>query len=463
MPEFLGITDLNNTNNTVKPYITTRAKHYIAEQAARGRAVRLGAVKGGPVDQTDDPVYWDQYVTDFGYSDRILVFDEVVTTYNTTTLSLHLDCYLDNRAGDHDYSGWDTYNWELWSVAVFFANGELFGLFPRFYDGSLSSTGYGAGGGALYCRTYARVPVQMSFDFSLEDLPAASREAIVAGLSSGSGGGGGDPSEEIPRELIITTAARNYIASEAAEGRAVTIGYAKVGSASWSPDETADDLQVPIKTIADVHGGNAGDEVIHVTITDDSNDEYDVYEVGLFFANGQLFALCSSSNLIIKKVAGTNTRIYFDIAIADLAQADITFGDVNLENPPATTQVQGVVKLADLEALESFEDTPKVLTASNLNELFWRQITDNGGWLTGTIKLPGGLVGVFGTATVPPGNTGMKWFLPVGFKIGHTMTFLQPKESNRVSFAVTGWGRRYIRIKHDGNGVASCYVFTIGI
>lgn len=457
MPDvFLGARVLNQDNVVVKPYYMVRALHYMAEQAALGNPVRLGKVEIGEVTQNNGN--WDAYDYDFGDSGgKRNTIPEVTITYNTETQSLHFYCYDDNSWSESNQNG----DYDVLSMGVFLQNGLCFALFPRYYSADQSSGGYG--GDARYYYPRWNVPIVLDFDLPLADIPAASRDAIVAGLSATGGGGGGEtPTATL--EVVIPTAARSYIAAETAEERSVTIGYAKVGSGVWTPDGTAADLQMSIKTIADIHGANVGDDVIHVTIIDDSVDAYDVNEVGLYFPNGQLFAVASSSNYIIRKVSSTAIRIYFDISIADLGQAEITFGGVVLDNPPATTATQGVVRLADVTALENFEQSPLAVTAQGLHTLFWRQIINGGGWLTGTYKLPGGVVALFGQATVPAGNTGLKWYYPVGLKLSQVMCFCQGCAGNNgVGFMVTGWGRRYIRIKHNGNGIAKCYVLVIGI
>ena len=79
MSEFLGAVDYRSGDGrVVKPHYTIRGLHYLAQQAALGNSVSLGAVKMGCVWFNDQN--WDKYTTGFwdsGNSNQIVVFEEV--------------------------------------------------------------------------------------------------------------------------------------------------------------------------------------------------------------------------------------------------------------------------------------------------------------------------------------------------------------------------------------------------
>lgn len=141
------------------------------------------------------------------------------------------------------------------------------------------------------------------------------------------------------------------------------------GSGKYTPTADQTELQSSFKSLPTIWGGAVGDNVFHITVSDVSVDDYDVYEVGIFTDGGVLFAVYSQDTPIISKASGSQALLAIDIVVADASDTDITVsGDTTFTNPPATTKTAGVVKLATAEEAKAGTDSSKAVTPSALDE-----------------------------------------------------------------------------------------------
>lgn len=141
------------------------------------------------------------------------------------------------------------------------------------------------------------------------------------------------------------------------------------GSGKYTPTAGQTALQSSFKTLSTIAGGAVGDNVIHITVSDVSSDEYEVYEVGVFTDGGVLFAVYSQNTPIIAKAAGSQALLAVDIVVADASDTDITVsGDTSFANPPATTQTAGVVELATAAETTVGTDGSRAVTPATLTE-----------------------------------------------------------------------------------------------
>ena len=116
------------------------------------------------------------------------------------------------------------------------------------------------------------------------------------------------------------------------------------------------------KRIAAVSGVAAAANVTHMTAYDTSADVWNATGLGLWLADGTLFAVVSASSTIINKAAPAFALIGFDIAFnADLA-GSIAFGDPIFTNPPATTEMRGLIELATQGEANAGTDAQRAVT-----------------------------------------------------------------------------------------------------
>lgn len=129
------------------------------------------------------------------------------------------------------------------------------------------------------------------------------------------------------------------------------------------------------KKLATFAGEVVADDMIHVTVRDETNDAYDLRAFGIYFANGVLFAVCTQAEPIMQKAAAAMLLQSVDIALVTLDTANIEFGGAGFSNPPATTERLGVVELATLEETAALEDATRAVTPFGLGRtlLAWAQ------------------------------------------------------------------------------------------
>lgn len=129
------------------------------------------------------------------------------------------------------------------------------------------------------------------------------------------------------------------------------------------------------KKLATFAGEVVTDDMIHVTVRDETNDAYDLRAFGIYFANGVLFAVCTQAEPIMQKAAAAMLLQSVDIALVTLDTANIEFGGAGFSNPPATTERLGVVELATVEETAALEDATRAVTPFGLGRtlLAWAQ------------------------------------------------------------------------------------------
>lgn len=171
--------------------------------------------------------------------------------------------------------------------------------------------------------------------------------------------------------ITITDAGREEVINAVNTGTApVLIASIGVGSGKYTPSPTQTALKTPIKTLTTFGGAAVSPDVIHVSIQDKSTDAYQMNEFGLFTDKGTLFAVYSHvDSVILEKTAKSILLLSTDVALKTLDATDITFGDTEFVNPPATETVKGVVELATDVETQTGTDKERVITPSSLKSL----------------------------------------------------------------------------------------------
>lgn len=136
------------------------------------------------------------------------------------------------------------------------------------------------------------------------------------------------------------------------------------GTGATDPSDTA--LQNETKRLASIAGLVVADDMLHVTVKDESADTYDVTEFGLFTGSGTLFAVYSQASNIMQKATSSTLLLSVDIAIDTLDANSLSFGDVTFTNPPASETVKGVAKVATQETTDTGENDSEFITALKL-------------------------------------------------------------------------------------------------
>jgi len=117
-----------------------------------------------------------------------------------------------------------------------------------------------------------------------------------------------------------------------------------------------------------ISGAQVGNNVVHLVVRDDAEIAYAFRAFGLYLSDGTLFAVFGQADRILQKATASTNLLAIDIAFPVANVANVTFGDTNFLNPPATTETKGVVEMAtDAETVEGIDPlravSPKGLAA----------------------------------------------------------------------------------------------------
>lgn len=172
-------------------------------------------------------------------------------------------------------------------------------------------------------------------------------------------------------KIKVTTAGRAALVNAANTGTLpVLVSQVGVTAIAFTPAADGSDLVLPgeIKRLVTFGGAAVADDTIHSVIRDETADIYPMRGFSYYLADGTLFALYGQADPILEKSAGAMMMLATDIIFADIDAASLVFGNTDFLNPPATTDVAGVVELAtDAEAITGTDPvravTPKGLLA----------------------------------------------------------------------------------------------------
>ncbi|MGE4431894.1 MAG: hypothetical protein AB7E05_14255 [Sphingobium sp.] len=112
----------------------------------------------------------------------------------------------------------------------------------------------------------------------------------------------------------------------------------------------------------------AADDTIHLVIRDQSPDDYSARGLALYLGDGTLFAIYGQADPIVSKTAASMMMLAIDVRFEDIDATSLTFGDANFLNPPATTEVQGVVELATVAEATAGTDPVRATTPKSVKD-----------------------------------------------------------------------------------------------
>ncbi|WP_454796914.1 hypothetical protein [Novosphingobium lindaniclasticum] len=118
------------------------------------------------------------------------------------------------------------------------------------------------------------------------------------------------------------------------------------------------------KRIDVTSGLAAAANITHLTAYDYSADVWSATGLGLFMSDGVLFAIYTGADVILSKAALAFALLAFDISFGSDVAANIEYGNALFTNPPATTEMRGVVELATLAEGKAGLDELRALTAA---------------------------------------------------------------------------------------------------
>ncbi len=175
----------------------------------------------------------------------------------------------------------------------------------------------------------------------------------------------------MPIVLRITDAGRAALVNAARDGtNAVRI--ASVGVTPTAIVAAANTAALPgeVKRIATISGAGVAADVIHLVVRDESADTYTVRSLALYLTDGTLFASYGQAAPVIEKSTGALLLLAIDATLLDVAANQVTFGNANFLNPPATTETPGVIELATDAEATAMVDGLRAMSPKNMAAVF---------------------------------------------------------------------------------------------
>ncbi|SCU94325.1 hypothetical protein CNECB9_5260029 [Cupriavidus necator] len=180
-----------------------------------------------------------------------------------------------------------------------------------------------------------------------------------------------------------------------------TITKIGVATAAFVPTEELLALPNERKQLDTFGGENVAPDTVHVTLRDDTNDQYTLYGYGLYLDNGVLLGTYSQDTPVLEKSPAAILLLSTDMRFTTIDAALLQFGSADWTNPPATELRQGVVELATAAETQTGADGTRAVTPAALSA---RTATDT---RTGLVELATDAEAQTGTDTsraVTPAN-----------------------------------------------------------
>ena len=155
-----------------------------------------------------------------------------------------------------------------------------------------------------------------------------------------------------PLSITVTRAGLARItAAQLGQPVDFTVAAVALSDAPFVPAPTLEVVPGEFRRLATVTGSKVGDNITHMVVRDNDQIGYGVRGFGIVLADGTLFAVYAQNDRLVEKSAVASLNLSIDLAFTNGVVADLTFGDANFLNPPATTETKGVVEIAtDAEA-----------------------------------------------------------------------------------------------------------------
>lgn len=181
--------------------------------------------------------------------------------------------------------------------------------------------------------------------------------------------------------ITLTAGGLNAMAHADSGGPSLTIAQFGLSNGNFTPSPNMTTLPGQFKTVADVSGIIVASNVVHMTAVDASSDAYVVTAIGLLLADGSLFGIVSLPPVngalveFLDKAAAAEALIAVDMVLLDNNAANISFGNTNFLNPPASETIMGVAFVATQAEVDAAQEASKYVTPKTLGVTMAAAIT----------------------------------------------------------------------------------------
>lgn len=163
--------------------------------------------------------------------------------------------------------------------------------------------------------------------------------------------------------LVLTLTDAGFAALRAAAGtNAIVVAQLGLSARAIVMAPTLTALPDEHRRLATVSGAAVDDRTVHLTARDASDATYVVRSIGLYLADGTLFAAYSQPDPIFEKARVATYLQAIDLRLQPGEAALVTFGDSNFLYPPATRTTRGVAEIAIEAEVDAGADDTRIVT-----------------------------------------------------------------------------------------------------
>lgn len=163
--------------------------------------------------------------------------------------------------------------------------------------------------------------------------------------------------------LVLTLTDAGFAALRAAAGtNAIVVAQLGLSARAIVMAPTLTALPDEHRRLATVSGAAVDDRTVHLTARDNSDATYVVRSIGLYLADGTLFAAYSQADPIFEKARVATYLQAIDLRLQPGEAQLVQFGDSNFLYPPATRSTRGVAEIATDAEIDAGTDDTRIVT-----------------------------------------------------------------------------------------------------
>lgn len=167
--------------------------------------------------------------------------------------------------------------------------------------------------------------------------------------------------------LVLTLTNAGFAALRAAAGtNAIVVAQLGLSARAVTMAPTLTALPDEHRRLATVSGAAVDDRTVHLVARDTSDATYVVRSIGVYLADGTLFAAYSQPDPIFEKARVATYLQAIDLRLQSGEAQLVQFGDANFLYPPATQSTRGVAEIATEGEVDAGTDDTCIVTPLGL-------------------------------------------------------------------------------------------------
>ncbi|KQN29701.1 hypothetical protein [Sphingomonas sp. Leaf38] len=201
---------------------------------------------------------------------------------------------------------------------------------------------------------------------------------------------------------MTTLGLQRFTAAQVEDDIDLSISHVGLTDTAFVVAPTLTALPGEFRRLDTISGKPVGNNIVHMVLRDDADLTYGVRGLGLFLADGTLFAVVGQVERIFVKAQVASFLLAIDVAFPTAEINQISFGDTNFLYPPATETTRGVATIASQAQVDAEADDATIVTPKKLGVRLLAMFGALNGYVPLTQRgAANGVATLGGTAKVP--------------------------------------------------------------